>query len=58
LTDHRCHGFGHAGKTVTVELGATSLRITGQHGELITTVPRNITGEITRFKAYGTWQRR
>ncbi len=25
-----------------------------QHGELITTVPRDGTGEISRFKAYGT----
>ena len=31
-----------------VELG------NGQYGELITTVPRNGTGEIRRFKAYGT----
>jgi hypothetical protein len=47
-------GFPHAGKTVTVELGDTTLRIIDQHGELITTVPRNGTGEISRFKAYGT----
>jgi hypothetical protein len=30
------------------------LRVIDQHGELITTVPRTSTGEITRFKAYGT----
>jgi hypothetical protein len=33
-------GFGHAGKTVTIQLGDTTLRIIDQHGELITTVPR------------------
>ena len=47
-------GFPHAGQTVTIELGDTSLRVIDQHGELITTVPRNSTGEISRFKAYGT----
>jgi transposase InsO family protein len=51
-------GFSHAGKTVTVELGDTSLRVINQHGELITTVPRNGTAEISRFKAYGTRQPR
>jgi len=30
------------------------LRIIDQHGELITAVPRNGTGEISRFKAYGS----
>jgi hypothetical protein len=33
-------GFGNAGKTVTIQLGDTTLRIIDQHGELITTVPR------------------
>jgi hypothetical protein len=47
-------GFHHAGQAVTIELGDTSLRIIDQHGELITTVPRNGSGEITRFKAHGT----
>jgi hypothetical protein len=47
-------GFGHAGKTVTIQLGDTTLRIIDDQGELITTVPRNSTGEISRFKAYGT----
>ena len=47
-------GFLHAGKTVTIELGDTTLRVIDQHGELITTVPRNGTGEISRFKAYGS----
>jgi transposase InsO family protein len=46
-------GFSHAGKTVTIELGDTTLRVIDQDGELITTVPRNSTGEISRFKAYG-----
>jgi transposase len=44
----------HAGKTVTIELGHTTLRVIDSNGELITTVPRNSTGEISRFKAYGT----
>jgi hypothetical protein len=47
-------GFPHAGKTVTIQLGDTILQIIDQHGELITTVPRNGTGEVSRFKAYGT----
>ncbi len=47
-------GFSHAGQTVTIELGDTTLRVIDQHGELITTVPRNSTGEISRFKVYGT----
>ena len=47
-------GFSHAGKTVTIQLADTPLRVLDQHGELITTVPRNGTGEISRFKAYGT----
>ena len=51
-------GFSHAGQTVTVALGDTTLRVIDQHGELIITVPRNSTGEITRFKAYGTRQPR
>ena len=49
-------GFSHAGQTVTIELGDTTLRVTGQHGELVTTIPRTGNGEITRFKAYGTRQ--
>jgi hypothetical protein len=47
-------GLSHAGQAVTIELGSTSLRIIDQHGELITTVHRNGTTEISRFKAYGT----
>jgi hypothetical protein len=47
-------GFSHAGKTVTIETLATTLRIIDQHGELITTIPRGANGEISRFKAYGT----
>ena len=47
-------GFSHAGKTVTIELGETTLRIIDQHGELITTVPRATNGQISRFKAYQT----
>jgi transposase InsO family protein len=47
-------GLRHARQTVTLELGETALRVIDQHGELITTVPRNRTVEISRFKAYGT----
>jgi hypothetical protein len=47
-------GLSYAGQTVTIELGGTSLRVIDQHGELITTVHRNGTTEISRFKAYGT----
>jgi hypothetical protein len=47
-------GFSHAGKTVTIELADTTLTVIDSNGELITTVPRNNTGDITRFKAYGT----
>jgi hypothetical protein len=47
----------HAGKTVTIQLGDTTLRIIDQHGELISTVPRVSYGEISRFKAYGTRSR-
>jgi hypothetical protein len=47
-------GMSHAGQTVTIDLGETSLRVADQHGELITTVPRTGSGEISRFKAHGT----
>jgi hypothetical protein len=47
-------GFSHAGQIVTIELGDTALRVIDSNGELITTVPRNSTDEISRFKAYGT----
>ena len=46
-------GFPHAGKIVTIDFGDTTLRVIDQHGELLTTVPRASTGEISRFKAYG-----
>jgi transposase InsO family protein len=47
-------GLPHAGRIVTIELGDTTLRVTDPNGELVTTVPRNNTGEISRFKAYGS----
>ena len=47
-------GLPHAGRIVTIELGDTKLRVIDGSGELLTTVPRNSTGEISRFKAYGT----
>ena len=47
-------GFPHAGKTVTIQLADTTLRVIDQHGELIATVPRTSTVEISRFKAYGS----
>jgi transposase InsO family protein len=46
-------GMTHASQIVTIELGDTTLRVIDQHGELLTTVPRASTGEISRFKAYG-----
>jgi hypothetical protein len=50
-------GISHAGQTVTVELGDTTVQVIDQHGELITIVPRNSRGEISRFKAYGSRRR-
>ncbi|HEY2075595.1 MAG TPA: hypothetical protein VGH53_04595 [Streptosporangiaceae bacterium] len=47
-------GFSYARQTVTVELGDTNMRIIDPHGELITTVPRNSSSEISRFKACET----
>ena len=47
-------GLPHAGRIVTIEPGETALRITDSNGELLATVPRTSTGEITRFKAHGT----
>jgi hypothetical protein len=47
-------GMTHAGQTVTIELGDTTLRIIDPNGELLTTAPRNGNGEISRFKAYRT----
>ena len=47
-------GLPHAGCIVTIELGDTTLRVTDPSGELLTTVPRNSAGEISRFKAHGT----
>jgi transposase InsO family protein len=44
-------GFSHAGQIVTIELADTTLPVIDSNGELITTVPRNSTGEISRFKA-------
>ena len=35
-------------------IGDTMLRVTDSNGELVTTVPRTSTGEISRFKAYGS----
>jgi hypothetical protein len=49
-------GFSHAGQTVTIELGDTTVRIIDSNGELISTVPRDSRGEISRFKAYGRKQ--
>ena len=51
-------GLPHAGQIVTIELGGTVLRVIDSNGELLTTVPRNSTGEISRFKAHGTRQSR
>jgi hypothetical protein len=47
-------GLPHAGQVVTIELGDTTLRVTDPNGEVLTTVPRTSTSEISRFKAYGS----
>ena len=47
-------GLPHAGRIVTIEPGDTTLRVINSNGELLTAVPRNSTGEISRFKAYGS----
>jgi hypothetical protein len=47
-------GLPHAGRIVTVELDDTTPHIIDSNGELLTTVPRNSTGEISRFKAHGS----
>ena len=47
-------GLSHAGQTVIIQLAQTTAQVIDQDGELITTVPRNGTSEISRFKAYGT----
>ena len=44
-------GLPHAGRIVTLDLGDTTLRIIDSNGELLATVRRNGTGEISRFKA-------
>jgi hypothetical protein len=44
----------HAGRIVTIELGDTTPWVIDANGELLATVPRNSTGEISRFKAYGS----
>jgi hypothetical protein len=44
----------HAGTAVTIQLADTALCVIDQHGELITTVPRTGTFEMSRFTAYGT----
>jgi hypothetical protein len=55
IARQRVHvGLPHAGRIVTIELGDTTLRVIDPNGELLTTVPRNSTGEISRFKAYGS----
>jgi hypothetical protein len=46
-------GLPHAGCIVTVEPGDTTLRVIDPNGELLATVPRNSSGEISRFKAHG-----
>jgi hypothetical protein len=43
-------GISRAGQAVTAGPGDTTVRVTGQHGELITIVARTSTGEISRFK--------
>jgi len=50
-------GFSHAGKTATIELADTTLRVMDEHGGLITTAQRTGPVEISRFKAQGTRSR-
>jgi len=38
---------------VSLGFGDQTLRVIGQHGELITTVLRTSSAKVTRFKAYG-----
>jgi hypothetical protein len=47
-------GLPRAGRIVTIEPGDTTLRIIDCNGELLTIVPGNSPGEITRFKAHGS----
>jgi hypothetical protein len=48
-------GMTHAGQTVTIQLGDTSLRVIDQQGELLTTVPLNGTGEISGSRQQACW---
>jgi hypothetical protein len=43
-------GLGHARQIVTIQLAETTVRVIDQNGELITTGPRNGTGEISRVQ--------
>ena len=54
VRQHIQAGLPHAGRIVTMEPGDTTLRVIGSNGELLTIVPRNSPGEITRFKAHGS----
>jgi hypothetical protein len=47
-------GLPHARRIVTIEPGGTTLRVIDPNGGLLTTVPGNSTGEISRFKAHGS----
>ena len=58
VIQRKVSGLPHAGRIVTTEPGDTTLRIIDGNGELITAVPRDSRGEISRFKAYGRKQPR
>ena len=45
-------GMTHAGKTVTIDLADTGMRVFEQHCELIATVHRNGTGEMSRLDTH------
>ncbi|MEU0943967.1 hypothetical protein ABZ379_14415 [Streptomyces canus] len=47
----------HARTVVSVEVTDTTLHVFDLDGHRLRTVPRTITKEMTRFKAYGTKNR-
>ena len=46
-------GFAHRNTLVEVHVHDTEFRIHDQHGELLATIPKLTTDDVTRFKAYG-----
>jgi hypothetical protein len=54
LITSRSSKRGNFRESVSTLLGDTTLRVIDGDSEVLSTVPRNSTGEISRFKAYGT----